>query len=83
MLSGCMPVYGHNGGTATGMDNERLHHGAILGLAEWSDPEDLGDLCRGSEWETARTELSITAVVLTSFTFGVYTPWGFGYRCRR
>jgi hypothetical protein len=78
-----MPVYFHNGGTATGMDDQRLHSSVILGAVEWSDPQDLGDLCRGSEWETAKTELTVLGAVLASFTFGLYTPWGFGYRCKR
>lgn len=83
LVSGCMPVYFHNGGTATGMDDERLHSTVIFGAVEWSDPQDLGDLCRGSDWETAKTELTILGAVLASFTFGLYTPWGFGYRCTR
>ena len=47
------------------------------------DPENLSDLCRGTDWETAKTELTGVAAVLTYFTMGIYSPWGFGYRCRR
>jgi hypothetical protein len=83
LAAGCAPIYFHNGGDAEGMDDERLHSIGIFGLVEFSDPQDLADLCRGSEWETAMTKLSGTAILLRQLASPFWTPWGFGHRCRR
>lgn len=83
-VSGCHTINYNNGtGGVQGRSFDEWHHIGIVNLVEFSQPVDLSDRCPSKGWSTAQTELSFVRGLVAGLTFGIYTPHGVEYACRR
>jgi hypothetical protein len=81
-LAGCSRIYFHNGpGPAKDMPPPRFHHDGLFGLVEFSEPEDLKEICHDREWSSVATENSFLTGLVSILTLNFYRPWAFSAKC--
>lgn len=61
-------------------NDERWHHGIVLGIAELSGPYDLSELCPNG-WAEIATETSFLNGLVDALTGGLYNPQTVSVRC--
>ncbi len=78
MSAGCHKMYFHNGGpmvaNKSAAEVEEWHHIGALGLVEFSEPVDLKRYCPAKGWSALETENSFLSGLVSSVTWGLYTP---------
>jgi hypothetical protein len=79
LLTGCHKIYYHKSAPmvankSSAQVNE-WHHDGVFGLVEFSEPTDLKTYCGGSgKWSAVETENSFLTGLVSSVTYGLYTP---------
>jgi len=58
------------------------HHDAVFGLAEVSDPVDLGKRCDGRAWATVEVQETFVQGLVSAVTYSLYNPWNVSYACQ-
>jgi hypothetical protein len=61
-------------------NDERWHHGVVLGIAELSGPYDLSKICPNG-WAEIATETSFLNGLVDALTSGLYNPQTISVRC--
>lgn len=61
-------------------NDERWHHGVVLGIAEISGPYDLSEVCPNG-WAELATETSFLNGLVDLVTSGLYNPQTITVRC--
>ncbi|MDB5049780.1 MAG: hypothetical protein JWO30_2851 [Fibrobacteres bacterium] len=83
LTAGCSKIYFHNGtAPAAPVPPPEFHHVGILGLVEFSQPENLKTICNDKDWSVVLTEKSFITGLVSAVTQQLYTPWAFSAGCK-
>jgi hypothetical protein len=85
-LSGCFTMHIENGApvdpNSAGRSVNEWHHDIVFGLAEISQPINLGEKCE-SGWLEVKNEKSFIQGLIGALTWSMYTPWDAKYTCKK
>lgn len=82
-FAGCSKIYFHNGAEpAADIPPPEFHHVGVLGLVEFSPPQNLKEICGDKEWSAVLTQKTFVAGLVSGVTQQIYTPWAFSTGCK-
>ncbi|MDQ3231581.1 MAG: Bor family protein [Pseudobdellovibrionaceae bacterium] len=81
-MSACHTIHFTKGDSPSAeISTQAWHHTGIFGLAEFSEPYNLKEVCNGKDWDTVTTERNFVQGFVGGITYSLYTPINKAVKC--